>query len=108
MGAVRHDPPVREVLGRVAAVVLAAGSSSRMGQAKQLLPWARGGTVIGTVVQGLQASGLSEIVVVVGQGREAVEGAVVAALLGQTDRRCALSSIRTTPWPRWRARWRWD
>jgi molybdenum cofactor cytidylyltransferase len=39
LGAVRREPPVREVFGRVAAVVLAAGSSSRMGRAKQLLPW---------------------------------------------------------------------
>jgi molybdenum cofactor cytidylyltransferase len=81
LGAVRHDPPVREVFGRVAAVVLAAGSSSRMGQAKQLLPWPAGGTVLGAVVQRLQTSGVSEIVVVVGQGRERVEAAVAAAVL---------------------------
>ncbi|MEP7355848.1 MAG: nucleotidyltransferase family protein, partial [Anaerolineales bacterium] len=79
LGAVRQEPPVREVQGRVAAVVLAAGSSSRMGQAKQLLAWPQGGTVLGAVVQRLHASGVSEIVVVVGQGREAVEAAVSAA-----------------------------
>jgi molybdenum cofactor cytidylyltransferase len=78
LGAVRHQPPVRDAFGRVAAVVLAAGSSTRMGQAKQLLPWPNGGTVLGAVVQRLQASDVSEIVVVVGQGREAVEAAVAA------------------------------
>jgi molybdenum cofactor cytidylyltransferase len=81
LGAVRHEPPVREVFGRVAAVVLAAGSSSRMGQAKQLLPWPGGGTVVGAVVQRLQASGVSEIVVVAGQGHELVEAAVAAERL---------------------------
>jgi molybdenum cofactor cytidylyltransferase len=79
LGALRMEPPVREAHGRVAAVVLAAGSSSRMGQAKQLLAWPRGGTVLGAVVQRLQASGVSEVVVVVGQGREAVQAAVTAA-----------------------------
>jgi molybdenum cofactor cytidylyltransferase len=81
LGAVRREPPVREVFGRMAAVVLAAGSSSRMGQAKQLLAWPRGGTVIGGVVQSLQASGVSEIVVVAGKDRGAVEAAVAAAAL---------------------------
>jgi molybdenum cofactor cytidylyltransferase len=80
-GAVQQDPPVREVFGRAAAVVLAAGSSSRMGQAKQLLPWPQGGTVLGAVVQRLQDSGVNEIVVVVGQGRAEVEAAVHAAAL---------------------------
>ena len=42
----------------VAAVVAAAGFSSRMGRFKPLLPW-RGGTVIESVVAGLVAGGAS-------------------------------------------------
>ena len=31
--------PLRETVGRVTAVVLAAGAARRMGRLKQLLPW---------------------------------------------------------------------
>jgi molybdenum cofactor cytidylyltransferase len=66
---------VREAHGRVAAVVLAAGCSTRMGRSKQTLPWGDT-TMIGEVVRRLQASGLSEIVVVTGAERESVEAAL--------------------------------
>ncbi len=79
IGAVKRDShPVREVHGRVAAVVLAAGRSTRMGRSKQILPW-RDTTMIGAVVRRLQASGLSEIVVVTGAEKESVEAALRAA-----------------------------
>lgn len=59
--------PVWEVQRRIAAVVLAAGSSTRMGgQPKVLLPWDRRRTVIETVVARLLALRLADIVVVTG------------------------------------------
>jgi molybdenum cofactor cytidylyltransferase len=66
---------------RIAAVVLAAGRSQRMGQPKMLLPWG-GTTVIGQVVLTLIQAGLDEIVVVTGGARHGVE----AALQGQPVR----------------------
>ena len=65
----------------VAAVVLAAGMSRRMGQPKMILPWGET-TVIGQVVFALHQAGVSEIVVVTGGDRELVE----KALLGQDVR----------------------
>jgi molybdenum cofactor cytidylyltransferase len=68
------------VWGKVAAVVLAAGQSSRMGQLKQVMPWGEGGTVIGEVVQRLQhAAGVAEIVVVTGRDRQQVEASLAVA-----------------------------
>lgn len=81
IGAVQNENPVREVWGRVGAVVLAAGRSTRMGRIKQILPWGAE-TMIGTVAQNLRAAGLQEIVVVTGAARAEVE----AALTGQPVR----------------------
>ncbi len=61
--------PVAE---RVAAIVLAAGLSSRMGQPKMVLPWGDT-TVIGRVVQVLRQAGVVEIVAVTGGARAVVE-----------------------------------
>ena len=58
--------------GHIAAVVLAAGLSRRMGKPKMLLPWGTT-TVIGRVVEVLQQSGLVEILVVTGGARLEVE-----------------------------------
>lgn len=58
--------------GTVAAVLLAAGKSRRMGSCKQLLPLG-GTTVIGHCLDTLVAAGISEIVVVVSP-----EGGLVA------------------------------
>lgn len=57
--------PVFETQRRVGAVVLAAGTSSRMGQSKVLLPWDRR-TVIEAVVARLAPLRLAEIIVVTG------------------------------------------
>ena len=59
----------------VAAVVLAAGQSRRMGRPKLVLPWGDT-TVIGRVVQALLEAGLNEIVVVTGGARRQVEAAL--------------------------------
>ncbi len=47
----------------ISAVILAAGKSVRMGQQKMLLPWGST-TVLGKVIQTLQAVGAGDIVVV--------------------------------------------
>ncbi len=57
--------------GDVAAIVLAAGRSSRMGDFKPLLPF-DGGTLIGHVVASLRAAGVTRIHVVTGFNAEAL------------------------------------
>jgi molybdenum cofactor cytidylyltransferase len=59
----------------IAAVVLAAGLSRRMGRPKMTLPWGET-TVIGQVVQVLDQAGVDEIVVVTGGARQQVEAAL--------------------------------
>jgi len=59
----------------VAAVVLAAGLSRRMGQPKMILPWGNT-TVIGHVVQALMNGGLDQILVVTGGASRKVEEAL--------------------------------
>jgi molybdenum cofactor cytidylyltransferase len=56
----------------IAAIVLAAGLSRRMGVPKMVLPW-KNTTVIGQVVDVLAQAGINEIVVVTGGAHEQVE-----------------------------------
>jgi molybdenum cofactor cytidylyltransferase len=70
LAAMAEDDPVKEVWGRVAAVVLAAGGSSRFGSPKQLLQW-KGKTLLEHVVDTALASSAQEIVVVLGHQAEA-------------------------------------
>ncbi|MBN2306303.1 MAG: putative selenium-dependent hydroxylase accessory protein YqeC [Anaerolineae bacterium] len=85
LGAVQAagDDPVLERQRRVAAVVLAAGTSSRMGQSKALLPW-DGRTVIEAIVNRLVTARVSEIVVVTGHRADRVS----AVLHKQPVRTC--------------------
>jgi molybdenum cofactor cytidylyltransferase len=63
--------------GVVSGLVLAAGTSSRLGeQTKQLLPW-QDTTMLGWVVRRAEASRLDEVVVVVGHDAEAIRHHVV-------------------------------
>ncbi len=57
---------------QVAAIVLAAGKSERMGRPKMLLPW-KGSTVLGTVLQTLYDSGIEKIICVLGSARQEIE-----------------------------------
>lgn len=57
---------------RVAAIVLAAGSSSRMGEAKQLLPLGNS-TVLEQTLKNLQASQADEIILVLGASAETIQ-----------------------------------
>ena len=61
----------------ISAILLAAGESKRMGQAKMLLPWKKS-TVLQTVIAAVQAAGVDDILVVTGGAREQVEALVRA------------------------------
>ena len=69
-----HIMPQPEA-ARIAAVILAAGQSRRMGQPKMILPWGNH-TVIEQVVSVLVEAGVGEIVAVVGGARRQVEAAL--------------------------------
>jgi molybdenum cofactor cytidylyltransferase len=59
----------------IAAVILAAGQSRRMGEPKMILPWGKT-TVIGQVVTVLEQAGVQEIVVVAGGAHAQVSAAL--------------------------------
>ncbi len=62
--------------GFVSGLVLAAGTSSRLGEkTKQLLPW-RGTTLLGWVIRQAEISPLDEVVVVIGHDAEEVRRSV--------------------------------
>ena len=69
------EPFPLDVRYQIGAVVLAAGESRRMGEPKMSLPWGNT-TVIARVCEVLLASGVEEIWVVTGGGREQVEAAL--------------------------------
>jgi molybdenum cofactor cytidylyltransferase len=66
----------------IAAIVLAAGLSRRMGRPKLNLPWGKT-TVIGKVIETLQSGGVEQVVVVTGGARTEV-GPIASALGAQT------------------------
>jgi molybdenum cofactor cytidylyltransferase len=57
---------------RIAAVLLAAGTSSRMGEAKQLLPLGNS-TVLEQTLNNLQSSKVEEIILVLGASAETIQ-----------------------------------
>ena len=59
----------------ISAIILAAGSSTRMGSPKMLLPWGDN-TIIGQVIETLKYAGIHEILVVTGSDRIAVQHAI--------------------------------
>lgn len=59
----------------IAALILAAGQSKRMGQPKMLLPWGET-TVLQKVIATFKAAGLDELLVITGGDRERVEALV--------------------------------
>jgi molybdenum cofactor cytidylyltransferase len=76
VGAVQEDDPVREVVSRVAVVVLAAGESRRFGRLKQLLPWGDGGTLLTHAVDVALASKARLVVAVLGCQADACRAAL--------------------------------
>jgi molybdenum cofactor cytidylyltransferase len=71
----------RNLNAQVGAVILAAGASTRMGRAKQLLPLG-GTTVLARTIDNVRSAGLVEIVLVLGASAEAIRGQLPQALLG--------------------------
>lgn len=55
----------------IAAILIAAGESSRMGRPKPLLPW-RGTTLVASQVASLDAAGANPVIVVLGHEAESV------------------------------------
>ena len=56
----------------IAALILAAGESKRMGKAKMLLPWTTT-TILGQVIRAFREAGVDEVLVVTGGDRTKVE-----------------------------------
>ena len=71
----------RKGSSRVAVVILAAGKSARMGEAKQLLRLGEG-TVLGQTVENVRASSVDEAVMVLGASAEAIREQLPAEILG--------------------------
>ncbi len=63
----------------VAAIILAAGASSRMGRAKALLPW-QGSTLLGHEIDVLREAGVGQISVVIGMHAQQIRRAVPVAM----------------------------
>jgi molybdenum cofactor cytidylyltransferase len=61
--------------GQIAALILAAGASSRMGRPKQLLDWG-GRPLVRAAAEVALAAGLDPVLAVVGGAQEAVEAAL--------------------------------
>lgn len=59
-------------MDEIAAIILAAGQSKRMGAPKLLLPWGRT-TVLGQVLDTLRQAGLTRLLVVSGAYRQEIE-----------------------------------
>ncbi|MBC2703049.1 molybdenum cofactor cytidylyltransferase [Desulfobacula sp.] len=60
---------------KISGIILAAGSASRMGKTKQLLPFGEN-TLLGQVIQNAGESALHEIIVVLGHCAEKIEQAI--------------------------------
>lgn len=65
LAEVAHEPPVLASIGKAAAVILAAGASSRFGSPKQLLDW-QGQSLLRHVVLQSLAAPVHQVIVVVG------------------------------------------
>jgi molybdenum cofactor cytidylyltransferase len=65
---------------RISAIILAAGMSRRMGQAKQLLPLG-GSTVLAQTIQNVRSVAVDEVVLVLGFSAEAICGQLPQPLL---------------------------
>jgi len=60
----------------IAAVVLAGGESSRMGEPKALLPWINDEPIIAYLIHALDEAGYAPIIVVLGHAPDAIRNAI--------------------------------
>lgn len=72
LASVQHEPPVRQAWTRAAGIVLAAGTATRYGAAKQALPW-NGTTLAAHAARTALSAGLDPVVVVLGYEAERIE-----------------------------------
>jgi molybdenum cofactor cytidylyltransferase len=87
------------ISARVSAVILAAGTSSRMGQAKQLLALGES-TVLAQTLAHVQAAALQEIILVLGASADAIRRQLPSAqqvkiVVNQLYQQGIASSLRT-------------
>lgn len=75
IGNVQSRQPVVESVGRVAAVMLAAGGSTRLGRPKQTLDW-HGQSLIQHALRTIHAAELDQVVVVSGAADEELRAAL--------------------------------
>ncbi len=57
---------------KIVALILAAGNSSRMGEAKQLLPWSQG-TLLGNVIEVANTAKIDKVFVVLGAEAQKIQ-----------------------------------
>jgi molybdenum cofactor cytidylyltransferase len=75
--AAETDHPAREVCGRVAAVILAAGQASRFGALKQVMPWQGTPLVAHVAEQALACPNVTTVIATTGAEAEAVAYALL-------------------------------
>lgn len=95
IGAAQEGDPVREVWGRVGAVVLAAGEAKRFGSLKQVLPWGGVPLVAHVVAQALACPDVVRVAVTVGAEASRVTAALTEAF--------TISSLQIVPVSDWAA-----
>lgn len=71
LGQIAHDPPILASFGKIAAIILAAGGSSRFGSPKQLLDWGGQPLLRHVVLQALAAP-CQQVIVVLGAAAERI------------------------------------
>ncbi|SDE68396.1 molybdenum cofactor cytidylyltransferase [Pricia antarctica] len=71
---------------KIAIVILAAGASSRMGEAKQLLPW-QDTTLLGNAIRNAKASHANSVTVVLGANAEAIRNEISESQIAIVENR---------------------
>ncbi len=94
IGAAQAEDPIREVWGRVGAVVLAAGQAKRFGALKQVLPWRGVPLVAHVTAQALACPDIARVVVTVGAEAERVTAALAeSSALVRTPTRSGIEAL---------------
>lgn len=76
VGSVQNNTPIMESNRRIAAIVLAGGMSTRMGESKVLLPWEGRKPIIRVIVDRLKRMKLDDVIVVTGHLASQVKDAL--------------------------------